>query len=75
MTLFSIYLTIWHQSSDKSSVRVKALKNLYMEKIKTVAIVFDELKQDMQENLFSIILDANNERRLQKMYPYHGSHL
>lgn len=63
-------------------MRVKAIKSLYMEKIKTVTIVscigdyiFHELKQDIQENLFNIILDANKERRLQKMHPYHGSHL
>ena len=63
-------------------MRVKAIKSLYMDKIKRVAIVscigdyiFHELKQDIQENLYNIILDANKERRLQKMYPYHYSHL
>ena len=61
---------------------MKALENLSMDKTKTVAIVscigdyiFEELKQEMQENLCSIILDGNNERRAQKMYLYHDSHL
>ena len=61
---------------------MKALENLSMDKTKTVAIVscigdyiFEELKQEMQENLCSIILDGNNERRPQKMYLYHDSHL
>ena len=61
---------------------MKALENLSMDKTKTVAIVscigdynFEELKQEMQENLCSIILDGNNERRVQKMYLYHDSHL
>ena len=61
---------------------MKALENLSMDKTKTVAIVscigdyiFEELKQEMQENLCSIILDGNNERGPQKMYLYHDSHL
>ena len=55
---------------------MKALENLSMDKTKTVAIVncigdyiFEELKQEMQENLCSIILDGNNERRPQKNVP------